>query len=288
MDPENTLIYKLVCWLHKKLIRFGKNVNKATGKIAYIRYKIEFGERDDDIYIASYPKSGNTLTQMILYQLTTDGNIDFNHIYDVSPWTRNDAYKNKKPRNLPSPRLIKTHDHYLDFDKATKGRFIYIYRDGMDVAVSLFHQKKNYGKPNLEFDKFLPDIFMNGKLSWFSFNHYWLQNKNKLPILYITYNDLTNHLDMAIRRIIKFCNLDESKIDFARVKERCSFEFMKTHEDKFGEQPIEKKPVMVYDQFIRKGKSGDGNNYFSEEQKEQYNNKYAKYIKEFEEKLIIH
>lgn len=277
-------MYRLVSWLYKTLFKLELRLKSINRNLNYIKYKIEFGEREDDIYIVSFPKSGTTLTQMILYQLTTDGNIDFNHIYDVSPWTRNEAYKHKKPRNLPSPRIIKTHDFYNDYDKATKGRFIYIFRDGMDVAVSLYYQKKNYGFPKLEFDKFLPGIFKSGKLNWFKFNRDWLQNKNNLPILYLTYNDLTKNLDITLKRIIDFCKMDESKIDIERVKEMCSFDFMKKYEDKFGEQPVE-KPVMVYDQFIRKGKSGEGISYFNDKQMEAYNASYAKYIKPFESKI---
>jgi hypothetical protein len=45
----------------------------------------DFGQRETDIYVVSYPRSGTTLMQMILYQMTTDGNMEFDHIYDVSP-----------------------------------------------------------------------------------------------------------------------------------------------------------------------------------------------------------
>ena len=40
----------------------------------------EYGERDSDIHIVSHAKSGTTLTQMLLYQITTNGNVDFDHI----------------------------------------------------------------------------------------------------------------------------------------------------------------------------------------------------------------
>jgi hypothetical protein len=279
-------MYKLVSWLYKNLYGFEKKLHTVNRKLNYIKYKIEFGEREDDIYVASFPKSGTTLTQMIIYQLTTDGNIDFNHIYDVSPWTQNEAYRHKSPKNLPSPRIIKTHDYYYDYDKSTLGRFIYVFRDGMDVAVSLYHQKKNYGNPNLTFNDFLPELFGGGKTNWFRFNRDWLENKNNLPILYLTYTDLTKNFDETMERIVSFLNLDRSKIDFARVKEHCSFDFMKKHQDKFGEQPVE-KPVMVYDQFIRKGKSGEGIETFNEKQKQIYQFAYSKFIKPFENKLNL-
>ena len=64
----------------------------------------------------------------------------FDHIYDVSPWIRNAAYLGQKPPDLPSPRIIKSHDKHKTFFKETKGRFIFVYRNGMDVAVSLYNQ----------------------------------------------------------------------------------------------------------------------------------------------------
>jgi hypothetical protein len=50
-----------------------------------IKLMNDFGQRDSDIYVVSYPRSGTTLMQMILYQMTTDGDMGFKHIYDVSP-----------------------------------------------------------------------------------------------------------------------------------------------------------------------------------------------------------
>ena len=209
-EVEHPQMYRLISWLSKLLGRMGKNMVTSSERLRYMKYIMEFGERDEDIYIVTYPKSGTTLTQMILYQLTTDGNIDFNHIYEVSPWVRNDCHKRIPPRELPSPRLIKSHDPYTEYDRDTKGRFIYVYRNVYDVAVSLYHQRKNYGHPDLELDDFISNFLKEGKMNWFTFNRDWLRNKNKLPVLYLTYEDLVNNLDSCLERIIKFCTLQVS------------------------------------------------------------------------------
>ena len=72
----------------------------------------DFGQRETDIYIISYPRSGTTLTQMILYQMTTDGTMSFNHIYDVSPWCRFSAFFNREMPSVGERRIIKSHDNY--------------------------------------------------------------------------------------------------------------------------------------------------------------------------------
>lgn len=282
-DPKKTFAYKLVNFAHRMVNKLGRNLSKAAEELRFMKFKIEFGERDDDIYIVTFPKSGTTLMQMLLYQLTTDGKVDFKHIYEVSPWIRNDSFKKRKPRlDLPSPRLIKSHDPYESYDKATKGRFIFIIRDGMDVAVSMYHQRKNYGVPNLEFDKFFKDFMTSPKLNWFTFNRRWLENKNKLPILYMTYEELITNFDESLKKVADFCNIKVLEKDLPRIRERCSFDFMKKHEDKFGEQPPEPKPQFVYDQFIRKGKSGEGKNVFNEKQKKVFVSEYQRKIHRFE------
>jgi len=253
-----------------------KNFKKAADDLYYLKYKIEFGERDDDIYIVAYPKSGTTLMQMLVYQLVTDGEMSFKHIYDVSPWTRNDVIRRIKPRDWKSPRIIKTHDQYKEFDKGTKGRFIFVYRDGMDVAVSLYHQEVNYKNTDLEAKEYIDSFLFKKSYNWFVFTKEWMQNRMKLPILYIRYDDLLNNFDTCLFRITKFLNIEVNNEVISRIKERCSLSYMKTHQEKFGEQPPEKKKI--YDQFIRQGKSGEGKEVFSEGQKKQYALMYKKHL----------
>lgn len=181
--------------------------------------------------------------QMILYHLTTEGNMSFNHIYDVSPWIKNASFKRQEPIELPSPRIIKSHDFYKDFPKSTKGRFIYVYRDGMDVAVSHYHQQKNYNRSNLEFENFLRTFFKNK--SWFKHTKDWLRNKKGFPILYVRYENLINKKEEEITRIVKFCEITPTKESIERALKYSSFSYMKKNEEKFGDQPEKSKKSLI-------------------------------------------
>jgi hypothetical protein len=269
------------------------NINKLFGNLAryffnlshkfkFEQFKIIFGERKDDIYISTYPKSGTTLMQMILYHLTSDGKMNFKHIYDVSPWIRNASFIGQKPPDLNSPRIIKTHDSYKEFGKKTKGRFIYVYRNGMDVAISNFYQQKNYNNSDLKLDKYLNSFFKQKK--WFKHTREWMINKNKLSILYIKYEDLLNNKTKEIDRIISFLGIPRNKKAINRALKYSSFEFMKKNENLFGEQSkISKK---IFNQFIRKGKSGEGKSLFTKEQKEIFLVNYKRMVKNLEEKTF--
>jgi len=272
--------------LYRLFNKLGGKFLKVADDIFFLIYRLKFGQRDDDIYIVTYPKSGTTIMQVVLYQLTTDGDMNFDHIYDVSPWIRNHSFKKLEPPQLPSPRIIKSHDGYKTFEKGTKGRFIHVYRNGMDVAVSQYHQVKNYVKPDLEFDEFLKEFLdVKAKGGWFQFNKRWFENKWKRPVLYVKYEDLLSNKYEQIQRVIKFCNLKVDESAIVRAIECSSFEYMKQNENKFGERPPETSKL-VYNQFIRKGSTGEGNELFKEPQKDLFYKYYNKHVKHYEQKAF--
>lgn len=88
----------------------------------------------DDIFLVSYPRSGNTWTRFLLGNLIdTKEPVTFSNIESRIP----EIYFNRDRflRQLPRPRMLKSHEcfqpHYP--------RVIYIVRDPRDVAVSFYH-----------------------------------------------------------------------------------------------------------------------------------------------------
>lgn len=229
-------------------------LEKAQAKLWEVMIKVRvtklmqaFGERDSDIHTVTFAKSGTTLMQMMLYQMTTDGNMDFEHIYDVSPWARYSAVANVEMKSVGERRIIKTHDSYEMLRHIKKGKFIVVIRDCADAIVSLHEHIKSYDNPGIQITN-LVDRKMD---EWFKFNSEWLKNENKLNITYLHYEDIIADKENIIKKIATFCNIPLNEEILQRTLERSSLSFMKEHETKFGEQPDHWK---VFKQFHPQGK----------------------------------
>lgn len=275
MSFQSTILKSLDSFLSKRI----ENFIRARTKVREALFFQTFEPRDSDIYISTYFKSGTTWMQMILYQLLTDGDMEFEHIYDVSPWLINEAGFSEganRINRLESPRVFKAHEPYKEFDPENRNKFIHVYRDGRDVAVSLYHHRKNYNDPNETLDKVYSSYFAGGSYNWFTYTKEWLENKNKFNILYVNYADLKNSFDESLTQIASFLEVDLDPEKLSRVKQRSSFDYMKANETKFGEQP---KIQKIYDQFIRKGNIGEGEQ-LSEAHKQLFQSSYNKELKE--------
>jgi hypothetical protein len=222
--------------------------------------RFAFVPRPDDIFIVTYPRSGTTWMQMILYQLTTDGNMDFPHIYEYCPEFERSALSAGGFEARPSPRLFKSH---LPFHQIPKGpcKYIYVVRDGRDVAVSYYHLYRSHYGYRGTFEEFF-DRFMRGRVdagSWFAHVKGWWRHRHDRNVLCLRYEELLGDLEGTIRKIIAFCGLPVREDRFPSILERCSFALMKPHESQFD--PLVGKlweQGLQLGAFLRRGQAGEG------------------------------
>ena len=180
---------------------------------------------------------------------------------------------------MPEPegrRLLKSHEIYDVMSHIKKGKIIFLLRNMLDVLPSAYQQTKNYYNNQDDFEKFV-DKRMK---AWFEYNIPWLKNEKGLDILYVHYEDLVQDKANTIRKIADFINIELTDDILQRTLKRTSFEFMKAHETKFGEQPHKWK---VYDKFIRNGKVGKGKQDFTEAQLAEYQNLANEFMREHEQ-----
>jgi hypothetical protein len=224
--------------------------------------------RADDIFIVTYPRSGTTWMQMILYQLTTDGSMDFPHIAQHSPWFERSLRMGKGFEALPVPRVFKSH---LPYRKIPKGpcKYIYVARNGKDVAVSYFHLYQSHNGYKGTFAEFF-DRFLNGEVefgSWFQHVKGWWAHRDDPNVLFLHYEDLLRDLEGCLRKIIAFCGLDIPPERFPTVLQRCSFAFMKEHESQFDHLTGQLwEQGLHLNAFLRKGQAGAWHEHLSPRQ----------------------
>jgi hypothetical protein len=236
-----------------------------------LRY-LDFVPRPDDIFIVTYPRSGTTWMQMILYQLTPDGDMNFPHIYEYCPWFERSGRSGLGFEARPSPRLFKSHLTYPEIPKGPC-RYIYVARSGQDVAVSYYHFCRSHNRYRGTFAEFF-ERFLRGRVefgSWFEHVRGWWLHRDDPNVLFLHYEDLLDDLEDGLRRIIAFCGLDIAPGRFPAILERCGFAFMKQHEIRFDPSigALWEQGALGSD-FLRAGRSGDGRGYLDRRQEEQF------------------
>ena len=232
---------------------------EPAATVAQVPSPIErFVPRPDDLFVVTYPRSGTTWMQMILYQLTTEGKMDFPHITTVSPWFERSLKDGTAYDALPAPRVFKSHLPYRQIPKGPC-KYLYVARDGRDVAVSYYHFYTTHMGFKGPFDEFFPR-FLKGRVeygSWFRHVRGWWEHRDDPSVLCLRYEDLAADLPGCLRQIAAFCGREIAPERWPGIRERCGFAFMKRHESQFD--PL---TAMLYehgfrpDSNLRRGQAG--------------------------------
>lgn len=262
--PVKRLCSDLLRSVAHLLFRISGTIRSAIEIVHYIRLRyVDFTLRPDDIFIVTCPRSGTTWVQNILYQLTTDGDLDSFVLDEFSPYFEYPYDAERDYEALPSPRCFKSHLSYRYMVKGP-GKYIYVARDGRDVAVSYFHS--HVRDKQMTFSQYF-DRFLNGKTDWLGgwFDHVrgWYEHKDDPNVLFLRYEDLKGDLAGTVKRIIDFCGFEIEAERLPAILERCSFDFMKEHQIRFT-------PGFVPDSHIRKGQVGGWAEHVSVEQNTRY------------------
>ena len=176
--------------------------------------------RFDDIYIATFMKSGTTWLQNLVYEILDRPQGEYENINLAVPWLEEESQSFVD--NLVSPRIFKTRDRWEWIPKGDGIKYIYCYRNPKDVVVSYYHHMKmfdgHYGYEG-SFDEFVSDICLKYNCvvggCYFEQVAKWLYQKNNSNILYITYEDMTEDLKRETKRISQFLNvnLEDEKLE---------------------------------------------------------------------------
>jgi hypothetical protein len=218
----------------------------------------------DDVFLTSYPRSGNTWTRFLIGNLIyQDEPTTFANVEQRIP----EIYFNSdhRMRSLPRPRILKSHEcfqpHYP--------HVIYIVRDPRDVAVSFYHHNVKAGNitddyPLEEFiPRFIAAEFDRKWGSWGEHVQSWLTLRQNHPgFILLRYEEMKNHPAQELARLAaflegcRFRQIDSSPEKFQRAIELSSPERMRQLEKEQSATWVLTKRTRPDKPFVRTATAG--------------------------------
>jgi hypothetical protein len=218
----------------------------------------------DDVFLVSYPRSGNTWTRFLLGNLIhQDAPVTFSNIESRIP----EIYFNpdRALRALPRPRMLKSHECF----QPQYPRVIYIVRDPRDVAISFYHHNVKAGNipDDYAMTSFVPR-FIAGEFdrkfgSWRDNVLSWLSVRGDSPsFIMLRYEDMKGDTAGALLQVIEFLQrgsfrkLNSSPEALQKAVELSSPERMRELEKKEAGDWVLTKKTRSDKPFVRTAKAG--------------------------------
>jgi len=212
----------------------------------------------DDVYLVSYPKSGNTWTRFLIANLVyPEKNPDFSNINALLP-DPEDMSKRDLAR-AARPRVLKSHQY---FDPRYP-KVIYVVRDPRDVVLSeyYFDIKRRAIADDFPLAQFV-SRFVRGELNhpygtWFENAASWFYTRNGDPrFLLVKYESLQTRAMDEMGRIAGFLGIAAAPGRLAKAIELSAADRMRELEKKQAHLWSSTRQTRQDKPFVRSAKSG--------------------------------
>ena len=211
----------------------------------------------DDVFILSFPKSGNTWTRFLIANLIyPETPADFSNINRLTPDP--EAMSKRELAKMPRPRIIKSHQY---FDPRYP-RVIYIVRDPRDVMLSMYHfqRKCRLIEDQFPLEKYATQ-FIAGKTSpygsWGDNVASWLVTRQNRPgFLLLRYEDILEDAARELNKVVAFLQIPPDAERIANAVRRSAADEMRKLERSQAHLWSSTKSTRQDLPFVRAAKAG--------------------------------
>src|SRR3981081_347812 len=162
----------------------------------------------DDVFIISYPKSGNTWTRFLVANLAfPHEQVNFANINRLVPEL--EALSKSELSRIPRPRYPKSHQY---FDPLYR-KIVYIVRDPRDVVLSQyhFHRKRRLVQDGVPVEQFVTRFVAGSTSAYASWGENvagWLATRHGRPdFLLLRYEDMMAQPALELAKLALFLGI---------------------------------------------------------------------------------
>ena len=209
----------------------------------------------DDVFIATFPKSGTTWMQQICHGLRSGGDMTFKEVSWVVPWLeRGHIFGIDSRLAQPyAPRVFKTHLPYAQINKGA--RYIHVIRDPKDALVSFygFLSHRLIDPTALSIETFAECWLLADQLAEqndpdapfgpYLYNYWrhlldWWAARAQAPVLTLAYEHLRRDLAPQVARIADFMGISADATLLELAAHQAGFDFMVAHQEQFSDEIV--------------------------------------------------
>ena len=202
-----------------------------------------------DVFVATQMRCGTTWMQQVVYQIVTRGLGEFSeprrsHLYAVSPWIEavNSVSMTDAPLLGDRPaRIIKTHLPASHCPYSTDAKYIYVARHPVSCFASIMDFNRSMAGPFVPPEENMAAWFTSDRMYWLPWprhvDGWWQWSRGRDNVLFVHFEEMKRDLDGVIDRVASFLAVDLSNDERRLAASRCTFGYMKDHEECFEMAP---------------------------------------------------
>ena len=237
---------------------------KVSSPEVFARAK-SYRPRPEDVFVATQMRCGTTWMQQLVYEIVHCGRGDLTdtghgHLYAACPWI--DAVNSVSLEDAPlvgekPTRIIKTHLPTKLCPYSEQAKYIYVTRHPVSCFASIVDYNRTLLGPLMPTVDQMVDWYCSDRMYWLPWPEHvaewWQWAQSRENVLFIHYEDMTKDFGAVLDRVATFLGYRLTADEKQRVREKCSFQYMKDNEELFEMAPPNMFSV-IGGQFLASGK----------------------------------